>query len=281
MCLLLARLARLGPGAIAARGPLVVASAADRSHIPAAPRYPAPLQRQAWAAAPACRPRHHRVTCRPAAVPRARPLPATAFDFIRRWRSPSSTRDNFNLTSTNKIQDFRSTISPGFARSDQRAEDPGHGLDQPGHRAGQRQQPGGLQPLPEPLGGGQACLRPQAEPEPRRHVHAERRAGPRQPVRAPAAAADIHQQHAGLSADWLLDRVATQGYYQLSTFFSVTRTPSARSWGGRRRPAGRAHDRQGRATSSPTSVPVPSPARARTNRPGNLIWASVARKSAR
>jgi len=79
----------------------------------------------------------------------------------------------------------------------------------------------------------------------------------------------------GLSADWLLDLLATQGYYQLSTFSSSTNTTIANILGGDVRvPLGQLTTAKAGYEFSHFSVPGGVPSEST----GNLIWASIARQ---
>ena len=176
----------------------------------------------------------------------------------------------------NKIDNFRSTISPGLLCRINGPRTQGTVSASLGIAQDSVNCFGDFESLPEPVGGGQARLRPPAEPV------ASPTPSSRSDEPALANQFGLQQQRQtftsnslGLSADWLLDLVATQAYYQLSTFFSTSEHRQLISWAsnvgvplGALMAVKGGYEFSYSQTSGATS----------SESTGNLIWASLARQ---
>ena len=162
----------------------------------------------------------------PAPLPSPELIAATAFELHPSLTFSEEYSDNFRISSTNKVDNFRSTLSPGLLV----------GLNDPKTRGTVSASLGVVQDSVNSVGdlsffpSLSATIKHAFDPRLSLSlVDTFTRSD------EPALANQFGLQRErrtftsntlGLSADWLLDLLATQGYYQLSTFFGSTDTVS-------------------------------------------------------
>ena len=162
----------------------------------------------------------------PAQLPPPGPVGATDFELHPSLTLSEEYSDNFQITSMNKIDNFRSTISPGLLV----------GINAPKTRGTVSTSLGVVQDSVNSVGDFgffpslSAAVKHAFDP---RLSLSLVDTFTRSDEPALANQFGLQQQRRtftsnmlGLSADWLLDLLATQGYYQLSTFFGSTDTVS-------------------------------------------------------
>ena len=211
----------------------------------------------------------------PAQLPPSGPsAAATAFDFHPFFTVSEEYSDNFRISSTNKIDNFRSIMSPGLLV----------GINDPTTRGTVSTSLGVVQDSVNSAGDFgffpslSAVVKHAFDPRLSLSL-VDTFTRSDEPALANQFGLQRQRQTftsntLGVSADWLLDLLATQGYYQLSTFFGSTDTVSHILGADAGVPLGALMTAKGgyEFSHSQTSGATGNEST------GHLIWASVARQ---
>jgi len=155
--------------------------------------------------------------------------PATigaAFDFHPTLAVSETYTDNFQLTAQNKIQDFRTTVLPGFNLLINGPKTQGSVLTSLGVAQDSVNSFGDFSFFPTVSASVTHTFDPRLSVSLVDSLVRSDQPALANPFGLQQQRQTFTSNWLGLSADWLLDLVAIQGYYQLSTFFSTSNTIS-------------------------------------------------------